>query len=514
MIESKQGDSNLPQLFRYAFAAVCLLSAGLVLAHVVEPPPLPFPSPSGGGGGTSGGSGGGGAAAPEVSRIAMSPANLTLDGVAGSAQGATGLAQVVIYDAAQGSWSSSTTAIWLSISPRSGKDDERVTISADASRLAPGTYTGSVLINVANASNSPYKFDVTLRVRALEPSTLRASPATVTFQANAEGSAPAAVRLAITHQGEQLLNWTAATSTLNGGAWLTANKAAGKTPDELVVTAQVGRLLPGTYSGRVTLSSREATNGSLQVPVNLVVTRRGLTLSGGAVVNIADYQAGPIAPGQLLAIFGKDLGPADGVAYQARNGKVPEELGGTAVSFDGRPAPVLFASAGQLTVQAPYEIEGRAETRVKVTTSTAETNEVVLKVVASAPAIFRVGERPAVYSTENVLLDTETPVAAGSLVQISMNGMGSTTPKVETGDVVRTAVDPQPAFNAPISATLGGRPARVVSATLVPGLVSVAQILLEIPRDLPDGTAALDITVGETTVSAGPLNVRALPVPQ
>lgn len=477
-----------------------------MLAHVVEPPPIVLPG--GGGGGTPATP-----SEPVPARIAMSPADLTLDGVAGSTSGPSGLAQIVIFDAPQSSWSSATTAIWLTINPRSGKDDERVTISADTSRLAPGTYTGSVLINVANASNSPYKFNVTLRVRALEPSALRGSPATVNFTAAAGGSDPAGVRLAIVHQGEQMLNWTAATSTLNGGAWLSANKASGKTPDELLVTAQASRLLPGTYSGRVTLSSREATNGSVQIPVNLVVTRRQLTLSAANVVNLADLQAGPAAPGQLLAIFGKDLGPADGVAFQARNGKAPDELAGSTVTFDGRAAPVLFASDGQLTVQAPYEIEGRAETRIKVTTPSAESAELAMRVAPVAPAIFRIGERPAIYGAENKLLDAETPVQAGSIVQISMNGLGATTPKVDTGDLVGT-LEPQPVFNAPITATLGGRPVKVVAATLVPGLVSVAQVSLEIPADAGDGAAPLEITVGESTVPAGMLNIRAAKPPE
>lgn len=495
---------------RFTIALVLLVASGALVAHVETPTPTPPPTPGPVLGGETGSAGGGGGG--PVARLAIAPERITLDGVAGLTQSPSAPAQVVIYDAPQNSsWSSSTTAAWLSVNPRSGKDDEKITVTADSSRLAPGTYTASILFHAASVPNSPLKFDVTLRIRTPEPSALRSSPGSLTLTALAESPDQPSARLTLQHQGEQILNWTATATTFNGGSWLTAAKANGVTPGDLIVSARLAGLLPGTYSGRITVASKEATNGSLQIPVTLNVQRRKTTLMPGSIVNVANFESGPIAPGQLLAIFGKGLGPSQGLAYEARNGKVPAELAGTTVTFDSTAAPILFASDEQLTVQAPYEIAGRPETRLKITTSTAETNEVTMRVVPVAPAVIKSGEKFAVYNSDGQIVDPGSPANAGSIARVVMIGLGVTNPPVETGDTVAESGPPetQPGFAASIRATLGGRPLKIVSAALVPGMVSVAQLSLEIPADAGDGSAPLEIFVGDAAVPAIPLATRA-----
>ncbi len=59
---------------------------------------------------------------------------------------------------------------------------------------------------------------------------------------------------------------------------------------------------------------------------------------------------GPVAPFQLLTIFGANLGPAQGVA--AQDGGDPS-IGGVTVTFDGNPARLLYVSATQINVAVP-----------------------------------------------------------------------------------------------------------------------------------------------------------------
>ncbi|MCP5107584.1 MAG: BACON domain-containing protein [bacterium] len=61
-------------------------------------------------------------------------------------------------------WSASPSASWLSCSPTSGTGAGTVTVTADVSGLSPGTYTGSVSVSDANASNTPQTVSVTLTV--------------------------------------------------------------------------------------------------------------------------------------------------------------------------------------------------------------------------------------------------------------------------------------------------------------------------------------------------------------
>jgi len=67
---------------------------------------------------------------------------------------------------------------------------------------------------------------------------------------------------------------------------------------------------------------------------------------------------GPVAPGQLITIYGNGIGPAQPVIGVTRGAAtVPTSLGGVAVTFNGQPAPILYASSTQINVQAPFEID-------------------------------------------------------------------------------------------------------------------------------------------------------------
>jgi hypothetical protein len=61
-------------------------------------------------------------------------------------------------------WSISDDASWLTYTPTSGSNEGLVTVSADASGLAAGNYTGTITITDTNASNSPQTVTVNLTV--------------------------------------------------------------------------------------------------------------------------------------------------------------------------------------------------------------------------------------------------------------------------------------------------------------------------------------------------------------
>src|SRR6185437_14881250 len=76
-----------------------------------------------------------------------------------------------------------------------------------------------------------------------------------------------------------------------------------------------------------------------------------------AVTNAASYAGGPIAPGELLAIFGQNLGPEDLVAGEWSAGQsLAQQAAGVEVTLNGMPAPVLYASSGAISIIAPFGI--------------------------------------------------------------------------------------------------------------------------------------------------------------
>jgi uncharacterized protein (TIGR03437 family) len=66
---------------------------------------------------------------------------------------------------------------------------------------------------------------------------------------------------------------------------------------------------------------------------------------------------GPVAPGELITIYGNGIGPTQPViGVTAGASTVPTSLGGVSVTFNGQPAPILYASSSQVNLQAPFEI--------------------------------------------------------------------------------------------------------------------------------------------------------------
>ena len=78
------------------------------------------------------------------------------------------------------------------------------------------------------------------------------------------------------------------------------------------------------------------------------------------VVNAASYAKGPIAPGEIVAIFGQSLGPQS-LALGGFNssGLMATQISGTQVTFNGVPAPLLYTSWGAVAAIVPYEDRGR-----------------------------------------------------------------------------------------------------------------------------------------------------------
>src|SRR5260370_23503387 len=83
-----------------------------------------------------------------------------------------------------------------------------------------------------------------------------------------------------------------------------------------------------------------------------------------AVTNSASLDGGVVAPGELVSIFGVALGPQSGVA--ATTNTPPTNLGGTTVTFDGKPAPILYSSLYQVNVEGPYTLTPGTATKMQI----------------------------------------------------------------------------------------------------------------------------------------------------
>ena len=104
-----------------------------------------------------------------------------------------------------------------------------------------------------------------------------------------------------------------------------------------------------------------------------------------AIASAAGGPASPAAPGALLSLYIEQMGPAPDVFGRlGADGRLPLELGGTEVFFDGVRAPVLFAGQYQVNVQVPYSVVPGRPVLVQVFYRGVPSNRLLLDVVPAA----------------------------------------------------------------------------------------------------------------------------------
>jgi uncharacterized protein (TIGR03437 family) len=204
-----------------------------------------------------------------------------------------------------------------------------------------------------------------------------------------------------------------------------------------------------------------------------------------AVASAASLQSGVIAPGELIVLFGSGMGPAGLVQAQLNSaGVVGTSLVGTSVYLNGAAAPVLYTSANQVAVVAPFNLAG-PKADVIVTYQGQISAVLTVSVAATAPALFTLngsGTGAAVaVNADGSVNDAAHPAKAGTTVSIYATGGGQTNPPSQDG---APGAVPLPRPVAPVSLTIGGKAATVQYAGAAVGLISGA---LQINAQIPDG---------------------------
>jgi len=229
-------------------------------------------------------------------------------------------------------------------------------------------------------------------------------------------------------------------------------------------------------------------------------------ISAGGIVNSATYAGGGVAPGELVDIFGQNLGPAAGLSSQASAGVVPNALSGVRVWFDGIAAPVLYASAGQLNVVAPYAIAGETSTSVRVEYLGAFSPAVSVPVLPAQPGIFTLdasGAGPAAVLNQDYSVNSAAhPATRGNAIMIYATGQGANSPAGTDGLVALAASTDQPPL--PVTVQIGGQTVTASYVGNAPGMVEGAlQVNAVVPTTVTPGSAvSVVLTVGTTASPA------------
>ncbi len=385
---------------------------------------------------------------------------------------------------------------WLTVTTGASNT---LTVTANGANLAQGNYQGLVTVFAPGTTPSPLYIPVSFTVG--NPQTIQLASNNVTFTVP-QGSTtlPGAQTVNITSTGGNV-PFTASFTPVSGGQFLNITPATGNTPGQVSIAlnpAVVSTLAPGTYAGAITVGSPNIPGGSQVINVTLTVGAGGSpTIS---VVNSASNQTGAVAPGEIVALFGANIGPTPAVGLQLNaNGTVATTLGNTSVMFDNTPAPLIYAGPNQINVIVPYEVQGKKTTTMTVQRNGVTTATVSLQVVDTAMAIFTLDfsgkGQGAIRNQDNSVNGSATPAAKGSVIQIFATGGGLLTPPGVTGTVTPTTGPTFPGLQFPATVTVGGVPASVTYSGAAPGLVSGAvQINVRIPDNVPSGDQQVVIT--------------------
>ncbi len=325
-------------------------------------------------------------------------------------------------------------------------------------------------------------------------------PAQIDFGHVAAGASKD-ITLAIRNAGGLFL--TVNTLTLNNAAFRVVSPAqpigvdAGATR---IVTLRFTAGAAGAQAGQLTITSTDPIRAQVVLPITATVVAGMVPAASAAgVVSAASFLGGPVAAGQIVTIFGTTIGPPSivGLSLNAQ-GLVDTTVGETRVLFDGVPAPMIYALAGQTSVIVPYAVAGRTTTQMIVEYQGRRSDPVTLPVAPSAPGLFSAnssGRGPAAILNQDSSVNTgENPADKGSVVVLFGTGEGRTEPDGVDGRLAAT-VFPKPRL--PVSVRIGGAPAEVLYAGAAPGLVAgVFQINARIPEGVVSGAVPVVVTVG------------------
>ncbi|MCU1235759.1 MAG: hypothetical protein JWP63_3726, partial [Candidatus Solibacter sp.] len=453
--------------------------------------------------------------------LTVFPSAITFNAVAGGAapiaQAFTVTAKTDVHASAKAVEASCTNSNWLTL-PQSGNfvagtAAATFTVSVDPSGIAAGTTcSGSIVISSFTESQT---VSVSMIVAAPSGGGLTVTPTTLTFSFSAGDPTPASQVVTISGGGAAVPFVVVPSSS----GWLQVSPsctgvASCTTPNtgtfNLVVTASPTGLNTGTYFGSIGVSGTGLNAGSTNVNVSFTVKAPQPIISG--VTNGSSFVSGPVAPGELIAIFANSatpIGPA--IALKAGDAtcpapctNLPTTMGGAQVIFQpgGIAAPLTYVSSTQITCVVPYEIAGAGSVpgspiQLEVKYLGQSSNPVPLQYAPTQPGIFTAlgtgtglasvqqFDEQGTYQGQN---SGSNPAKAGWHLTFYVTGEGMIPAPAITGKIT-VGADVIPLLGPP-SVTIDGLPSAVSYFGEAAGFVSgMMQVNATVPAGVHTGQA-------------------------
>jgi uncharacterized protein (TIGR03437 family) len=176
----------------------------------------------------------------------------------------------------------------------------------------------------------------------------------------------------------------------------------------------------------------------------------GGTVAMTCVGNAASFVNMPLAPNEIVTVFGQNLGPgAPLTAQPGADGLYPFQLGGIEITFDGQAAPLMYVAGNQVNLVTPQALQGKTSTQVCAVVNSAIANCINMPVQPASPGIFSSGlvfspQEPggvinipyaAALNQDGSINSAQNPAAVGSIVSLFVTGLGAMTPSPPDGGI-------------------------------------------------------------------------------
>jgi hypothetical protein len=199
--------------------------------------------------------------------------NTTSLGFAGTVGGTNPSTQTIAVSNIGGgtlTWTASSTASWLTLSPLSGTNTGTITANVNQAGLLAGSYTAMISVTATGATAKTIPVTLTLTASTTS-TTIGLTPTTLAFAGTVGGTNPAAKPFTITNSGGGTLSWTLSSNA----AWLHINTPSGTTTtetDTINASVTTSGMAAGTYNGIITVTASGSSNSPRQIPVSLTLS--------------------------------------------------------------------------------------------------------------------------------------------------------------------------------------------------------------------------------------------------
>jgi uncharacterized protein (TIGR03437 family) len=148
------------------------------------------------------------------------------------------------------------------------------------------------------------------------------------------------------------------------------------------------------------------------------------------VVNFGSLLETPVAPAEVVTLFGAAIGPDSPATLQLdSSNRITTVLSGTRVLFDGVAAPLIRVDSGQITAIVPNSVARKTHSLVTVERNGQTTASATVAIDVASPALLTFdpsGTGPcAAINLDGTLNSASTPAPAGSIISLFLIGAGA-----------------------------------------------------------------------------------------